>query len=165
MKKLKSALMVTLALLLITTAESNAQEWTKAQKEVWQVVEKSWADWKNKDESVINTLFHDKYQGWNLEDPLPSDKKDVQASFMEMKEMFDLNYYVIRPARIAVTENAAVVDYYYSMYYTRKDGEKKKTDKEKGKYVEFYVKEGGSWKLLGDMTAPDPAKEKNDDMD
>jgi hypothetical protein len=31
---------------------------------------------------------------------------------------------------------------------------------ERGKNVEFYVKDGGKWLLLGDMTVNEPMKDK-----
>ena len=138
-------------LAFLFTGNVQAQEWTKAQKEVWKVVEDSWANWKKKDPSTMN-YFHESYQGWNSEDPLPMGKTEVEKSFNASKDMMDIKYYTISPARIAVTDNAAVVHYYFSVYSTWKDGDKTTEHHHKGKYTEFYVKDGGSWKLLGDMT-------------
>ncbi len=154
----KNAFMAGLVLVFLLPAKINAQEWTKSQKEVWQVVEDSWAQWKQKDLTALSQSLHDQYQGWNSDQPLPTNKQELMSATEAMKDMMTLNYYSIRPARIVVTANAAVVDYYYAMSFTRKMGDKEKMGNEHGKYVEFYVKDGGKWKLLGDFTAPDAEK-------
>ena len=51
-----------------------------------------------------------------------------------------------------MTDNAAVIDYYYDYTLTTTIADKKETKQRKGMVVEFYVKEGGKWLLLGDMT-------------
>ena len=154
---LKIAVVAWLAVIASTVF---AQEWTKTQKEVWQVVEDSWAKTKAGD---INTMFgyiHEKYQGWNEDDPLPVSKEQVTNWFKKIFEMSKLDDYVLNPARITVTENAAVVDYYVWYQVSFQQGEKKEVRSFKGKNAEFYVKEGGKWLLLGDMTLTKEDKEE-----
>ncbi|HYW94550.1 MAG TPA: DUF4440 domain-containing protein [Bacteroidales bacterium] len=162
---MKKTLLASLALMLIFPLKTMAQEWTKDQKEVWQVVQNSWEAWKNKDVSSYFSNLHDQYMGWNSEQPLPTNKSELRSSVEARKDMMTLNHYVINPARIVVTKEAAVVDYYYVMYYTWKQGDKEKMDSERGKFVEFYVKDGGNWKLLGDMTYIEPQKHHDGDDD
>ena len=45
-----------------------------------------------------------------------------------------------------------MVDYYFYYMATYTSGEQKIQREGNGKNVEFYVKEGGKWLLLGDMT-------------
>ena len=136
----------------ITTTTAFAQEWTKAQKEVWQVVEEGWTKWKAGDIEGTTAYLHEKYQGWNDQIPLPLNKEQVIQWSQEMKNIMKIEFFGLNPARIVVTENAAVVDYYfiYEATYTR--GEKKELKESQGKNVEFYIKEGDKWLLLGDMT-------------
>ena len=63
-------------------------------------------------------------------------------------------------ARITITKDVAVVDYYFSLSITTKVNEESKTEDSRGKNVEFYLKENGKWLLIGDMTYFD---EKDDD--
>jgi hypothetical protein len=142
----------------ILTANAYAQEWTKAQKEVWQVVEDGWAKWKAGDMDGMFASFHPRYQGWNDDLPLPITKEMNVAWYKEIKDMMKVNNYEINPARIVVTDNAAVVDYFFSINATYNRDDKKETKEAGGKNVEFYVKEGGKWLLLGDMTVQDDDK-------
>ena len=144
--------------IFIVASASFAQEWTKEQKEVWQVVEDGWAKTKAGDITGGTALLHEKYQGWSNADPLPVSKEDLLEFYTEWKDVWKLDYYYVNPARIVVTDNAAVVDYYYETSWTVTWGEKKETSERTGKNVEFYVKEGGKWLLLGDMTARDKEK-------
>ena len=136
----------------IATTSAFAQEWTKAQKEVWQVVEDSWTKWKSGDVTGSIACVHEKYQGWSDDTPLPITKDQVTQWFQAMKEIMKVEFFYLNPARILVTENAAVVDYYYSFGATYTRGEKKEMKESEGKNAEFYIKEGGKWLLIGDMT-------------
>jgi hypothetical protein len=146
-------------LLGIVSASAFGQEWTKAQKEVWQVVEDGWMKWTTWDMEGYVAVLHEKYQGWSNDSPLPLTKEMVKKTFQEYKNSMLLEHYEINPARITVTENAAVVDYvfYYEMTYTR--GDKKELQEWYGKNVDFYIKESGKWLLLGDLTISNKVKE------
>jgi len=53
----------------------HAQEWTKAQKEVWKVTQDAWVKWQEGDIDAAFTDIHDKYLGWSSQDPLPLSKE------------------------------------------------------------------------------------------
>jgi hypothetical protein len=147
---LKFALVAFTAFIVTTAAFT--QEWTKAQKEVWQLVENSWTKWKAGDIQGSEAYMHEKYQGWNDQLPLPLTKEMVMKRDQEMKDNFKIDYFSLNPARIVITENAAVVDYYYTFEATYTKGEEKELIESNGQNAEFYIKEGGKWLLLGDMT-------------
>jgi hypothetical protein len=129
-----------------------AQDWTKAQKEVLQVAEDNWAKTKTGDIDGMGANIHEKYQGWNNEAPLPMNKEQMLKVYKKLNEISKLEDYSINPARIVVTDNAAVVDYYFWIQVTNTVGDKKAMEEIYGKNVEFYVKEGGKWLCLGDLT-------------
>jgi hypothetical protein len=156
MKKFAKCVVVVFAVFLATTT-AFAQEWTKAQKEVWQVVEDSWAKMKSGDVDGSIACVHDKYQGWNQEAPLPMTKEMIKKWYEELKATQKFDYF-LNPARIVVTENAAVVDYFFSIQATNITGDNKKMEPMRGKNAEFYVKEGSKWLLLGDMTTFENSK-------
>jgi hypothetical protein len=149
--------------LCIAVQGTFAQEWTKSQKEVWQIVDDSWTKFKAGDIEGSLAYIHDKYQGWNDEIPLPITKEMVRQFSQEYKDIEKINHFTLFPGRIVITENAAVVDYFYWYEATYTTGEKKKTNESKGRNVEFYIKEGGKWLLLGDMTTHEKTETDKDD--
>lgn len=159
MKKLMSYVVLTSIVIGFLGATSlHAQEWTKAQKEVWKVVELSWQKMQEGDFDAAFATVHKKYQGWNMTTPLPTNKEKWFNSYDKMKDYFKLDYYDIEPARITVYENVAVVHYYYEQNITfTKDGAKKEYNY-KGKNADFYIFEDGKWLLIGDMTLWDKEK-------
>lgn len=138
-----------------------AQDWSKEQLEIWKAVEGGWVDLKNSDIESLSAKYHEKFQEWNNNSPLPISK---EMFFDSLKGFFakggKVNYFTINPARIAVTDNAAVVDYYgeYKMTVPNEGGETKTTTVS-GKYVFFLVKEKGKWFLLGDMSVVNSAED------
>lgn len=149
----KTAFTLTIvAILILNSLVTFAQEWTKEQKEVWQVVVDSWEKYANNDFDEFFSYLHEKYQGWNHQDPLPSDIKAVRKQIDFMKDNSKVTYYNINPARIAVKDNSAVVDYYFVLSYKYTMGEKSGERNMQGKNAEFWIKEKGKWLLLGDMT-------------
>jgi hypothetical protein len=161
MKKLIRISLVAL-IAIVSTSITYAQEWTKTQKEVWQVVESEWAAWKNGDVAGMTAVLHEKYQGWNAEYPLPVTKAMTSEYFTMMKDAYKIVFMNINPARIVVTENSAVVDYFFAYSISYGEGDKKETKEFKGRAVEFYTKEGGKWLLLGDMMVDDQQDEDED---
>lgn len=149
-KTFKMALIAALSIFVMQAAHS--QEWTKAQTEVWQVVENTWMKWKLNDFAGSNASVHMKYQGWNNLMPLPLSKSEMMKMEEEMKDQSKILTYSISPARIVVTENAAVVHYYFYVEEEYTYGEKKEMNTYSGKNSDFYIKEDGKWMLLGDMT-------------
>jgi hypothetical protein len=144
-------LLTCIAFLVATTA--GAQEWSKDQKEVWQTVEEGWSAWKAGDADEAFKNVHEKFLGWNSTEPLPIDKAQWVDMYNMYKESMSVEYYSLNPARILVEGNTAIVYYYFKVYMVYAKGDKKKEMERMGRNVEFYVKDGGDWMLLGDMTA------------
>ena len=136
-----------------------AQEWTKEQKEVWNEVEQMWENWKAGDLDAAFANVHEKYLGWNDEMPLPVTKAEWVEPMKEYISKVTNRDYYASPARILVIGNAAVVHYYYQMSWIYDDGDQKKPQSYKGKWSEFFIKEGGKWMLIGDMTVGDADKD------
>jgi hypothetical protein len=147
---------------LLSTLSVHSQEWTKDQLEVWKTVENEWNLWKSGDVNGMAAILHEKYQGWNVEDPLPVNKATVIEHFTMMKDAFKVTGFWINPARITVADNSAVVNYYFTFSYSTGDGDKMTIVEHKGKSVEFYTKTGGKWLLLGDMMAFQDDEEDDD---
>lgn len=150
------------AFIVFAGGRTVAQEWSTDQLAVWKVVQDTWKAWQAGNSTAVAAAFHDKYQGWSDDMPLPTSKQDLMDWYNSMKDAMKVPRYNIQPARITITKNAAVVDYYYSMYITWSMGDEKGSKETKGRVVEFYVNEGGKWLLLGDMMVHQGG-EKDDD--
>lgn len=150
MKKLMQIAVMALVMVFLAGV-SYAQEWSKDQTEVWKVVQNTWDGWKKGDASAVFASIHDKYQGWSDDSPIPMGKQSMEKWYNSMKDAMTMYYYSIEPARITVLKDAAVVDYFYYMSVGWEMGDDKGSKEMKGKIVEFYVKDGGKWMLLGDM--------------
>ena len=68
--------------LVIGASGASGQEWTKAQKEVWQIVEDGWMKWKTGDFDGYTAILHEKYQGWSDDDPLPYSKEKLVGQYI-----------------------------------------------------------------------------------
>jgi len=139
-------------LLLLGTNALQAQDWSKDQKAVWNVIEKGWEAYTNGDSKTAFEGIHDNYLGWNSEDPLPTSKEKWMKEYDRWNEYVTFDYYDLQPARIVVTGNNAVAFYYFNYSSTYSKDDMKKNYDVEGRNVEFLVKEDGEWKLLGDMT-------------
>jgi hypothetical protein len=160
MKTLFKFVVVAVIMFMATTAI--AQEWTKAQKEVWKVVQDSWTDYKAGNIEASVACVHEKYQGWDAHSPLPMTKEMILQWYTQMQELGQMTNFSLNPARIVVTDDAAVVDYFYDYTISHTQGDGKKIESVSGRSVEFYVKEGGKWLLLGDMGVRDDKVDEDD---
>jgi hypothetical protein len=157
-KQMFLLVLATIGVACLSITQLSAQEWTKDQQEVWNEVEKMWSNWEsgNIDAAFVNV--HDKYIGWNNTSPLPISKSKWVEPAKKDKDKYTNKGYDIEPARILVEGDAAVVHYYYTMWWIYDNGEKKENGISKGKWSEFFIKEGGKWKLIGDFTYEEPQK-------
>jgi len=141
-----------ITLLCLASVNTFSQNWSKEQLEVWAVVEDSWDGWSGGDMDKVLATIHEDYQGWSNRDQLPVNKTQVKEMFASMALSTKLSDFFINPARIMITGNAAVVDYVFEFSAVYINGEDEMPYNVSGKNAEFYVKEGGNWQLLGDMT-------------
>lgn len=160
MKRIFNYAIITFVALAFICASAYGQEWTKDQKAVWQVVQDDWASWQSGDTEGAFNNVHEKYLGWNNDDPLPINKEKWIKMYEKFKEISKIEYYDLEPARILVEGDNAVVYYYFEFYTTITWEDEKKEKSIEGRNVEFYIKDGGKWMLLGDMSV---FEEEDDD--
>ena len=153
MKKLMNYFVIAMTCIaFLGTSTAIAQDWSKDQKEVWETIEDGWAAWKSGDADAAFKGVHERYLGWNNDEPLPTTKEKWMESYKMYKEYMTIEYYSLNPARILIEGDNAIVYYYFEFYSVYAKGDKKQEKQVVGKNVEFYVKDGGKWMLLGDMT-------------
>ena len=151
MKKFFACAITTIVLLFMVTPIF-AQEWSKEQTELWKVLQERYTKWQNGDFDGFTALVHDQYQGWSNNDPLPLGKEMLVSRFKDLIKSMKLESNMMNPARIVITKNAAVVDFYFALTFVSTAKDKQNKMELNGKNVEFFVKENGKWLLLGDMT-------------
>jgi hypothetical protein len=116
-KLLRIAVAAMMAFIVSTGAFS--QEWTKAQKEVWQVCENLWKAYQAGNVDAMAASIHPNYQGWDLESPLPYSKEKNLDWFKSIMPTIKVISFDIEAARITVVKDAAVIDYYYSYQFIK----------------------------------------------
>lgn len=140
---------------LLLPSNSQGQEWTDDQLELWNYVEETWNTWKTGDLDGSLKVFHDKYLGWSNEALMPADKARITKMWTMMMPVTTIDWIDLQPVRITIADDAAVVHYYFNFSGMYAMGEKKEKFEQSGKNSEFYIKEKGKWMLLGDHTSLD----------
>jgi hypothetical protein len=156
MKKLFCAFL-SIVLLSLSANHLYAQNWTKEQMEVWNVVVNNNELMYKGDFDGYFANVHEDYQGWNNQIPLPLNKtlyKQMMPSD-ERVESIKLDYIMTNPARIVASGDVAVVHYVYAWSVTITTDKGSDPITQSGKNTEFFVKEDGKWLLIGDMTVID----------
>jgi hypothetical protein len=162
MSKALRFVFVSFTVVLLGASVGFSQQWNKKQTEIWMVVVKSWSDWESGNHASVMASIHDNYQGWSNAQPLPLGKEQVSSMYQWMAANNKVQYHNLNIASIEVVKDVALVHYYFEFLneFTEDDVTKRKTVK--GKSTETYIKEGGDWLLLGDMTV---IEEEEDDDD
>lgn len=122
-------------------------EFTSEQKEVWNLVEQIWAMGSTGKTDALEPLLHENYNGWNNFSILTWTKKYL----IEMAKGSDYTY-KLQPVSVRITGDHAVASYFLEVKYPNQ--------KIEGRSADFYIKEDGKWKLLGDNTYLNVVKEK-----
>ena len=159
MKKMKNyAVIAAITIAFLSASTLDAQEWTKEQKEVWTEVENMWKNWQANDIDAAFANVDEGYLGWNNELPVPTSKAKWMASMKNYSDKVSRKEYNIEPVRIVVKGDAAVVHFYFSYSYLYTEDDEKHKISYKGKWSDFFIKDGGNWMLLGDFTYSKPSK-------
>jgi ketosteroid isomerase-like protein len=146
--KIRTRIIVMLEMLLLLAATNLfAQEWSAAQKEVWKNVEAYWALDAAGNLDGFMAYFHENYMGWDINEPLPSDKATVRRFVEHEYKTTKTLVYNIKPVAINVVGNVAIVDYYYTRIAKDAEGKEKATS---GRWADVVMKQGDKWVLIGD---------------
>jgi|GEM_PF-4728817 len=122
-------------------------EFNGMQKEVWQAVDKLWMTGSTGNVTEMGALIHDNYAGWNNWSVLIWTKDYFLAMNKDSKYSYKLT-----PVSVKITGNTAIVDYFMDVTYPNQ--------RIKGQSCDVYIKENGTWMLLGDNTFLEVVKEK-----
>ncbi len=124
-----------------------AQEWSGKQKEVWSNISTYWDLFAKGDADGMLSYFHADYNGWDVNDPLPSGKASTEKGLKHFLAGNQIVLHRIQPVAINVQGNFAIVHYYYNMTIKNAEGKESSSG---GRWTDILRKEGDKWMLIGD---------------
>lgn len=141
------AAIIALVMLVCLPNALQAQEWSAAQKAVWNNVTAYWDMFAKGDADGMLSYFHADYQGWDMNDPLPGNKAETEKGIKHFLKDNSIVMYNIKPVGINVQGNVAIVHYYYEMTIMNAEGKENNT---RGRWTDVLMKQGDKWLLIGD---------------
>jgi len=147
MKTLIKGVLIVLLINIFITVQLFGQEWSKEQKEVWKNVEIYWDFSAKGDVEGYLSYFHDDYSGWSNSDALPDDKTSLRKYLSHLFRTRKVLVQVLKPVRINIHDDVAIVQYYYSRIFTNVEGKEKN---QSGRWTDILMKQGDKWVLIGD---------------
>ena len=143
MKAVTKSIFLFCLILVAFAANSYAQQWTDAQKDVWTGVEKYWAVASSGDAAGFMSYFDDSYEGWDIHSPVPMNKANVTKYINNEVKNSSTVLYTITPLVIWVKGDFAYVHYYYSEIDKNKQTGKDETNA--GNWTDIFNE--GRWSL------------------
>ncbi|WOH37807.1 nuclear transport factor 2 family protein [Thalassotalea fonticola] len=144
-----------ISLLMVFTAfTSAANQLTKEQSEVWEVVIASYADIEKQDSNWTNKWATEDLLAWGNATPMPRNRASIQR--WEKFQFSNGGKNVVSdytPTGIVVHGDTAVAHYYFSNGTISKDG---KADTSHGRCSDVLVRDGKSWKFVAWHCADEP---------
>ena len=142
--------------LVLISANSQAQEWNKKQTEIWNVVMASYADIDKQDINWSDKWVTADAVVWGNSNPMPRTRDSVKRwdayRFPQSKTMIS----EYSPTGIVVHDSTAVAHYYYSNGAKDKEGKHKTTH---GRCTDILVNDKSGWKFVSWHCADEPSKD------
>jgi len=142
-----TAALILICLFLFAATSVIAEEWSKEQKEVLATVEGYSEMVMKRDIEGFLKYFHKDYCGWDYDTPVPYGIESIEKWVNFGFPRNEILIYEIKPLKIVVFGESAVVHYYF--YYRFKDYE----GKEKSitsRWTDILTKKDGKWLLIAD---------------
>jgi ketosteroid isomerase-like protein len=136
----------TFIMILFLAINTQAQQWSPEQQDVWAGVQKYWQI-DNNNPMAFMKYFDDSYIGWSNDNEAPGTKEDFIKSYKYWSSKGKQQFNILTPAKIWVNGNFAFVHYYYTQVSEGNDGKPKE---EKGRWTDILMKKDGTWMIVGD---------------
>lgn len=124
------------------------QEYSEAERKIWQLEEKYWEYWINKDMEGYLSLLHDGFIGWPSQLELPSDKKSAREFVQNFWNQIEFIALEMKPAAIKIIDGVAVVHFFLIM----KDEAGNRVGS-RYRITHTWIKQGGKWQVMGGMSS------------
>ena len=144
---MKRVMLIIISLCFLFNTWLVAHEWTDAEQEVLNDMEKSYETWIKKDIEGWLSYIHDDYCGWHYESAVTQKKSNFVNMANHYFPKFELIFYELTPLEVQILDDVAIVHYYF--YFLAKDDEGKEQNSQ-SRYTDIFIKEGGKWLLISD---------------
>lgn len=142
-----------MGMLVVTGGAANAQTWSKAQTEVWEVILESYKAIDAQDVSWSDTWVFPDAKVWGPGHPVPRGRDGVKRwdtyNFSSGKN----HVAEYSPVAIVVHDSTAVAHYYYTNASENREGKHVTTT---GRCSDVLAKDGKSWKFIAWHCGDDP---------
>lgn len=134
-------------LFLATSSALHAQEWSPAEREVWQFIEQCNQRYFEEDRNGVLACYHDDFVGWAYGDPAPRTKDSVRKFLPSELESAEPVAYDVRPIAISVFGDTAVA--HYALKWVEEDdtGARQTIDMI---WTDVLLRQDGRWSWIGD---------------
>ena len=138
---------VVVLLMIAAGTAATAQNWSDAQKAVWNDVATYWQAYADGNADGMLAYFHKDYKGWDKNDPLPGSRAQSEEGIKYFLSNNTIVRHQVNPAAIEVHGNFAFAHYYYNMTFKNAEGKNVNT---RGRWTDILMKSDGKWMLIGD---------------
>jgi len=142
--------MLLLALVILTimvSSQAFGEEWSTAQKEIWEIQGNEWMLWMKGDLEGRLALYHKECILWLYNTAFPGDKTLIRRG---MTKYSKIDSFELEPLEVKVFDNVAIIQ--YSLKYTAfgKDYNERATT--------TWMKQDKKWQIIGSMRAQQPSE-------
>jgi ketosteroid isomerase-like protein len=138
----------------LTAIPAFGQEWSAAQKAVWDNVKTYWDLGDKGDVEGYLSYLHDDYRGWGNGSPLPLRKADVRKGVSHFFKLEKPELTWIEPVNIQILDDVAIVHYFFALHFKDEEG---KVQNRSGRWMDVLVKQGDRWLLIADQGGNNPS--------
>lgn len=142
---MKKAIILFSCFMLVINTSVFCQEWSKEQKDVWQVSQKMEEFWAKRDLDGYMSCLHENFIGWFNEDPLPIDKNSLRNWESHWLGTVKIIRSESKPVSINVTGDIAISNCYSQALRQDANG----TKLTYSKWTDIYKRENGKWLIIG----------------
>ena len=160
-------MLVPVCLLAVASAISSGQtvqsqlsnQVSSTEQTIWKLEHAYWEYVQQNDLTAYLGLWHKDFLGWPAQNAAPAGKDHITDWITsQTAKGLAVKSVEFKPARIQVTGDLAVVCYWITFKWLDKDG---KGDAHTLRITHMWLKDGKDWRIIGGMSMPEPAPQKN----
>ena len=141
----RRTIVLVVGLVVLVPALAGAQEWSPAQREVWDFEQSCWAD---PSIEFVDRCFHEDFLGWGVNGTVPTNRADRKTIFTREFAIEDQVYLFLKP--VAVTVHGDMATAMYIVTFTTRNKETGVEETTTERWTDVLVKDGGQWSWIAD---------------